>query len=75
MMKIKWFAGDIEVVEIEGRFIALDGWNGEKYLDCWEVEEIVRDTAYGVKVDGLKVKPIYEEIEQDNFELTGYEFV
>lgn len=75
MSNLKWFTGDIEVVEIEGRFIALDGWNGEEYLDCWEVEEIVRDTAYGVKVDGLKVKPIYEEIEQDNFELTGYEFV
>ena len=72
---IKWWTGDIEVVEIEGRFIALDGWNGEEYTDCWEVKEIVRDTAYGVKADGLKAKPIYEEIEQDNFELTGYEFI
>ena len=75
MSNLKWWTGDIEVVEIEGRFIALDGWNGEEYTDCWEVEEIIKDTAYGVKVDGLKVKPIYEEIEQDNFELTGYEFV
>ena len=32
MSNLKWFTGDIEVVEIEGRFIALDGWNGEEYL-------------------------------------------
>lgn len=74
MSKIKWFAGDIEVVEIEGRFIALDGWNGEKYLDCWEVEEVVGDTAFGVKEDGLEVQPVYEEVGEDDFEVTGYEF-
>ena len=72
---IKWWTGDIEVVEVEGRFIALDGWNGETYLDCWEVEEIKIDTAYGIKVDGLQVRPVYTENEDGEFELKGYELM
>lgn len=32
---------DIEIVEVEGRPIALSGWNGEQYLQCWEVDEII----------------------------------
>lgn len=72
---IKWWTGDIEVVEVEGRMIALNGWNGEIYLDCWEVEEIKNDTAYGVKVDGLQVRPVYTENEDGEFELDGYELV
>ena len=72
---IKWWTGDIEVVEVEGRMIALDGWNGEEYTDCWEVEEIKIDTAYGVKVDGLQVRPVYQEVDDGEFELDGYELV
>lgn len=72
---IKWWTGDIEVVEVEGRMIALDGWNGETYTDCWEVEEIKNDTAYGVKVDGLQVRPVYQEVDDGEFELKGYELV
>ena len=49
--------------------------DGETYLDCWEGEEIKLDTAYGVKVDGLQVRPIYQEVDDGEFELKGYELV
>ena len=72
---IKWWNdSSIEVVEIEGRMIALDGWNGEKWLDCWEVEEVTGGEAFGVKVDGLKVAHIYDN-DGDDFEIFGYELV
>ena len=32
----KWAGSDIDVVEIDGSFYALNGWNGEKYLHCWK---------------------------------------
>jgi len=74
MKKATWWNDrDIEVIEIEGRFIALNGWNGEEYLDCWEVKEVSNGKAYGIKEDGLKVRPLYKENEGD-FEITGYEF-
>ena len=71
-----WFAGDnIEVVEIDGRAIALNGWNGEKFTDCWEClpEE---GTSYRAILDvrTLEVRPVYEEDEDGNFEIVGYEF-
>jgi hypothetical protein len=37
---------DIEIVEVEGRPIALSGWNGEQYLQCWEVDEIISGTGF-----------------------------
>lgn len=37
---------EIEIVEVEGRPIALSGWNGEQYLQCWEVEEIISGTGF-----------------------------
>jgi hypothetical protein len=31
-----WFAGDsIKVIQLDGLYLALDGWNGEKYTECW----------------------------------------
>lgn len=72
---IKWYGNsDIEVVEIEGRYIALHGWNGEIYTDCWEVKEVKNSIAYYVKENDLEVKPIYKENEYGDFEIVGYEF-
>ncbi|MFS0643732.1 hypothetical protein [Siminovitchia sp. 179-K 8D1 HS] len=31
-----WANREIELIKIDGKVYALDGWNGEKYLDCWE---------------------------------------
>ena len=65
---------EIEIVEVEGRPIALSGWNGEQYLQCWEVEEIISGTGFGVKEDGLCVRPVYKQIDNDEWKIIGYEF-
>ena len=71
-----WFASkEIEVVEIEGKWYALYGWNGEIYMDCWETEKPTHGTSHDVLEDNIAIRPIYKEIEEDNFELVGYEVV
>lgn len=32
-----WWINNIEVVEIDDKLIALDGWNGEIYTNCFRV--------------------------------------
>lgn len=69
-----WNDNEIEVVEIEGRMIALNGWNGESYTECFEVEEVVDNKAYGVKEDiTTSITPIYKEVDEDDYEIVGYE--
>lgn len=70
-----WDDKDIEVVKIDNKYIALYGWNGEVYTDCWEVEEILNNIAYGVKVDNICVKPLYKQIDEDDYDVEGYEIV
>ena len=31
-----WNDKSIELIEIDGRTYALNGWNGYQYSDCWE---------------------------------------
>lgn len=69
-----WNCEEIEIYEIEGKYIALYGWNGECYMDCWEVARIVGDKGFDVKSEGYIVKPIYE-IKGNDFEIIGYEIV
>lgn len=69
-----WNDEDVEVVKIDGKSIALDGWNGELFTECWEVEKIILGHAYGVVKDGLQVKPLYHEDTDGDFEIIGYEF-
>ena len=66
-----WNDKEIEIVEIEGRAIALSGWNGEKYGDCWEVKEMVDGVGFDIKVDNLEVVPEYEQIDEE-YEVVGY---
>lgn len=43
---IKWWTGDIEVVEVEGRMIALDGWT-EKHISIagkWKKSNLTQHT-------------------------------
>ena len=37
---------DIPIVQIDGRIVALNGWNGESYLDCWEVKELINGVGF-----------------------------
>ena len=60
-MNIKrlWDNKEIEVVEINGRWFALSGWNGEVYLHCWETDEQTFDIEDDQE---YKIKPIYQGI-------------
>ena len=69
-----WNNDDIEVYQIEGRPIALYGWNGEEYLDCFEVAEEIGGRLFKLLQGGLSVRPIYEQ-RGDDFEIVGYELL
>lgn len=72
---LKWWNDkNIEVVEIENNYIALDGWNGEKWTDCFEVADRHGDAFYEMVRDGLEVQPVYTENSDGDFEISGYEF-
>lgn len=65
-----WNDKNIEIYEIEGRKIALYGWNGEVYNECFEVSEDLHE----ILEKNLKVKPIYEQADEDDFKTIDYEF-
>ena len=69
-----WNNDDIEVYQIEGRPIALYGWNGEEYLDCFEVAEEIGGRWFKLLQGGLSVRPIYVQ-RGDDFEIVGYELL
>lgn len=73
-MKTKrlWNNSDIEVVEIDGRWFALDGWNGDYYDNCWETDENTFNIEDG---ECYEIKPVYQEIDEDEFEIVNYEIL
>lgn len=66
---------DIEIVKIENRYIALFGWNGEKYCDCFEVEEVVNGVGFGIKKENIIVKQVVSFYDSDSYDVVGYEIV
>ena len=65
-----WTNKDIQLVKIDNKVYALDGWNGEVYLNCWECTgESYKDAGKEI----YKITPIMEEIEEDEWEIVGYE--
>ena len=44
------------------------------YLQCWEVDEIISGTGFGIKEDGLCVRPVYKQIDNNEWEIIGYKF-
>lgn len=63
-----WNDNEIELVEIDGKVYALNGWNGEKYLDSWEVD---KDDHTEVINEGIAIEPLYKEVEEE-FEIVEY---
>lgn len=64
-----WNSREIELIKKDGKIYALNGWNGEEYTDCWEVggkyeTEIIKE--------GIYARPIYEEIDKDEYETIDY---
>ena len=56
-----WSDSNIELVKINGKIYALDGWNGEKYLHCWEC--IDRFTAADDNAE-YEIRPIYDSSDE-----------
>ena len=50
-----WTGDDIEIYEIDGELVALYGWNGEQWTDCWRCTD--RYTA--ADDERLTVRPTY----------------
>ena len=60
-----WSNKEIELVEIDGKVYALDGWNGESYLNAWEC---TGEGYTDASEEQYTITPIYEDDE-----ITGYE--
>lgn len=61
---------NIEIIELNGKRYAMNGWNGEKYFDCYEVDEC--GYAIDPKAAPIEMRPEYKEVGEDEFEITGY---
>lgn len=72
---IKRYLKDIntEIVEINNRNIVIDlkNFDGDNYFNCFEVAENLID----IIKKNIEVKPIYKQVSDEDFELTGYEIV
>lgn len=64
----------IEIYKIDGINIALYGWNGDKYTECFEVSKCVDNTFFKIKNINktYEVLPIYKELENGDFETIDY---
>lgn len=62
-----WNDSRIKVFEIDGRYYAAYGWNGEKYVDSFEVTRRVGNTFFDAAADCV-LAPIYR------FEAEGIDF-
>lgn len=62
--KLLWNNKNIEVVKIDNCWYALDGWNGEKYTDCWRVD----DNTFYIEEDNARytAEPVYSPIAFDD---------
>lgn len=65
-----WNDSSIELVDINGKAYALAGWNGEDYNNCW----ICTGEGYmDSSEETYRIRPIYKQNDEDDFELVGYE--
>lgn len=63
---------EIHLIEKNGEIFALNekGWNGEKFYNCWKCTGKYNMTASD---EEYIIKPIYEEVKEDEFEVIDYE--
>lgn len=74
-MKIvgKWWANkSIEMVEIDGAVYALDGWNGESYLNCWKC---TGDYLMDASEKTYTLVPAYKETKDGDFIVVNYNVI
>lgn len=67
-----WNNRDFDIIGNNEKFCVLNTneWNGEKYYKCWEVKDI--KGLYPVDNKKYTIEPVYEEIEEDEFEIIDY---
>ena len=64
-----WNDVGISLVEIEGIVYALHGFNGEAYYNCWRISGEHLTEASKEK---YTLKPVYRELEDEEFEIIDY---
>lgn len=70
-----WNDKSIEVAEIDGMNVALNGWNGEVYTDCFFVSGEIDGIFYNNDGDAENVVCIYSYDEENDYtEITGYKY-
>lgn len=64
---------DVEIIKLnDGTYVALDGWNGEIYADCWTCDQ--SGNAIDVNETKFSMKPITEPIkDSDDYETVSFE--
>ena len=70
--KLLWNDSNIEVVKVQDKWYALNGWNGERYLHCWETDE---QTFATNNEQEYELQPIYAEDADGNFEIVDYKII
>jgi DNA-binding Xre family transcriptional regulator len=67
-----WNDKSIELVDIEGTVYALNGWNGEKYMNAWKC---TGEDYMDASEEEYIITPVYsdEENEHGVYEIVGYE--
>jgi hypothetical protein len=67
-----WNDKNIQLAEVNGAVYALNGWNGEKYTDCWKCSGEFNMTA---SKESYELTPIYSEEDNENggFDVVDYE--
>ena len=59
----------VQITDTQKRY-ALGGWNGEKYMDSWEVDEL--GNAINPNARPIEITPIYDRRGEDDFVITDY---
>ena len=59
-----------KIVEIDGAFYVLDGWNGDSYNHCWEVLDPKGLERVGSGVEYV-IEPVYKQV-NDDFIITNF---
>lgn len=67
-----WNDKSIELVDIEGDVYALNGWNGEKYMNAWKC---TGEDYMDASEEEYVITPVYNDKEDEFgvYEIVGYE--
>ena len=52
----RWWNGDQDIYQVNGRCYVVDGWNGEQWNACWEVAP---DDLHDIISQDIVIRPVY----------------